>query len=311
MKYFFVLSEKEIKDIIINSLYRNELISKELFVKCNQAVSELPYDLRTTDIDELSERLDAIDEEIKSREDILAKADYRIGVKKRDIDRLVKRLDKHQANMDKAEEGIAKESDKIVKDIGKLEKKLDKVDWGDEKDLRDSVYGRLDKFKHAHNDLFDMELTPKNIKTYQGQVDKFEARSVELHNILVDLYNGGVINKTDLNNGDISKSITRLNKHITKYDKANKDITKDSQKIQDDIVDVNYISNNSINVVNSMYALDDEADRTLNRYLELGGDRRPKPGISQDGKGTNVPDFIEEMNKLQKDLGKKYPYHFT
>ena len=299
-------SVKDYSDLIAQILFDKGIIDKDVYLKCSTPsyIADLSGDLRTTDIDVLEERMNEIEDEILRREDILAKAEYRIGVKKRDIDRLVKRLDKHNEKMDKATDSINGESDKIVKGIDKLEKKLDKINF-DDKSLADTVQSRLDKFKKAHNDFFEMELTGKNTTGYKSALDTLKARSTDLHNILTDLFNGGMIGKGDLNNGDISKNIDRISKNIDKFVKAGNDYNKDSQKIQDNIVDVNYIAQESVTVENEIMVLNDNYDKTLTQYLDNGGNRDVKPGFNQEGHGTRIPDFIDEMDKLQNQLRKE------
>lgn len=306
-----MLSINDYKDIIINSLFENGLVNRRIYLKCHPDISELPYDLRTSNVDELMERMDAIETEINKRDEILSDAEYRIGVKQRDIDRLSKRMAKQANTMEKAVDNINKESDKIVKSITKLEDKLEKLDLSNSSDesLRDSLVSRLDKLKKAHNNFFNMDLTPNNITTYKNELSTLEARGVDLHNILVDMNNGGLITKTDLNNGDISSNINRINKNIATYSKNNDSMKKDGQRVNDDFTDIDYITRESKTVITSRDALNEEYDETLTHYLDLGGDKSVKPGFSQDGHGTNIPVLIDEMDKLQKDLGKKYPYY--
>ena len=247
-----------------------------------------------------------MDSELADREKILDDAEYRLGVKQRDIDRISKRMVKHYAKMEKAQENIDKESDKIVKDIDKLDKKLKSLDLSDsnDKSLKDSINSRLDNFKKAHNNFFDKDMTPNNLTGYESDLDTLDARGTDLHNILVDLYNGGMITKTDLNRGDISKNIDRIRKNITNFRKASEDYVKDGQKIDDNFQDMDYIIKESKKIENQMNALDEEYDHVLQTYLDKGGDTAPKPGWNRNGVGTRVDEFTEEMEKLQRDLGK-------
>ncbi len=300
-----MLSESDYRDLIIDALFNSELIDRTLYLKCNQAVTDLPYDLRTTDIDELKERMDTIDEEINTRDTILQDAEYRMGVKQRDIERLEKRISKSQERIDKAIDSINSESDKIVKGIEKLETKISKLED------TDNIESAIDRFKKAHNNFFDMDLTPNNIKSYQSALEDYKNASDNLNKVLKTAFDEGLINKTDLNNGDISKNIARIDKNINTFSKNNDDMAKDGQKIKDNFNDIDYIARQSKTVVTSRDALSDEYDRTLQVYLDNGGDRSVKPGFNQSGHGTNIPEFIDEMSKLQKQLGKKYPYLFT
>ena len=292
------------KLLIADALFESGLISKELYIKCNPVLNDLPGDLSS--IDGLKERMDYMDSELADREKILDDAEYRLGVKQRDIDRISKRMVKHYAKMEKAQENIDKESDKIVKDIDKLDTKLKSLDLSDpnDKSLKDSINSRLDKFKKAHNNFFDKDMTPNNLTGYESDLDTLDARGTDLHNILVDLYNGGMINKTDLNRGDISKNIDRIRKNITNFRKASEDYVKDGQRIDDNFQDMDYIIKESKKIENQMNALDEEYDHVLQTYLDKGGDTAPKPGWNRNGVGTRVDEFTEEMEKLQRDLGK-------
>lgn len=300
-----MLSVSDYKDLIIDALFNSEIIDRSLYLKCNQAVSDLPYDLRTTDIDELKERMDTIDEEINTRDKILQDAEYRMGVKQRDIERLEKRISKSQERIDKAIDSINSESDKIVKGIDKLENKLSKTD------TTDNIESAIDRLKKAHNRFFDMDLTPDNIKSYQSALEDYKKASDNLNNVLKTAFDNGLISKTDLNNGDISKNIARIEKNISTFSKNNDSMIVDGQKINDNFKDIDYIARESKTVITSRDALDEEYDRTLQVYLDNGGDRSVKAGFNQSGHGTNIPEFRDEMDKLQKELGMQYPYYIT
>ena len=78
-----MFTEDDYKQIILDSLYNNDVIDKDLYLKCGKPkyISGLPGDLRTTDENELYDRLTAIEDELNRREEILKKAEYRVGVK--------------------------------------------------------------------------------------------------------------------------------------------------------------------------------------------------------------------------------------
>ena len=221
---------------VINSLFEHELITEELYIKCSKPyITGLPGDLRSTDEDLLSERLDAIEEEITRREDIVKRADYRIGVKTRDSERLAKRVEKSIANMDKAVDKIVDESDKIVKSVSKtdFEGKIKDLDSDDKKDLTDA----FKEFRKAHNNFFSMDLTGENIKEYQGALDDY----VEVaDNFNKFLKSNSSFTKADIKNADISANVKRIKSNISKYEKEGNKISKDVQSISDNQRDIDY-----------------------------------------------------------------------
>lgn len=264
-----MLSVEDIKNIIADSLYYNNLIGKELYLKCSKPkyIQSLPGDLRTTDANVLSDRLDAIEDELSRREEILRKAEYRIGVKTRDSERLSKRVEKNIANMDKAVENINGESDKIVKGITALEDKLGKIDFED-KSLGDRVDKSLKRFKDAHNKLFDQDLTGENFGEYKRLVEDYKVAGDGLHSLLQGLYDDKLINKSDLGKSDISKNIIRIEKNLDKFENGGNNISRDVQSVSDNQVDIDYITSESNNVSKEIEILLDEFESTHNKYME-------------------------------------------
>lgn len=264
-----MLSVEDIKEIVMSTLYTRGIISKEYYLKCASPkyIQGLPGDLRTNDTDVLYERLEAIDDELTRREDILKKAEYRIGVKTRDSERLAKRVDKTIEAMDKAVSNIDSESDKIVKGINGLEDKLDKVEFEDSS-LKKNIDNALKDFKESHNRLFDKDLTGNNLKEYKELVETYSNAGIKLHNILKEAYDNKLINKSDLGKADISKNITRIDKNIKKYEDNGVKINKDVQKIGDNQVDIDYITNESNAISKEMDILMDEFEKTNNKYME-------------------------------------------
>lgn len=57
-----LLNEEDIRDLVIDSLLENDLIGQELYVKCGKPkhIQSLPGDLRTTDLNKLNRRKEAI-----------------------------------------------------------------------------------------------------------------------------------------------------------------------------------------------------------------------------------------------------------
>ena len=239
-------------------------------MKCGKPkyITDLSGDLRSTNPEELFNRLLEIDDELTKREDILKKADYRIGVKTRDSERLARRIEKTMATMDKAVDDINKESDKIFKDITALDEKISKVDFED-KSLKDKINSSLKNFKETHNTLFDMDLTGENLKKYQEQVSKYEKAGTDLNKILQEAYNLKIINKSDLNKSDISKNINRINKGIDKFIKNGDKVTKDIASMEDNQMDIDYITSASNAVIKEMDVLLDEFERTNNHYMDV------------------------------------------
>ena len=68
-----ILSNEDIKYIILQSLYESELISDEVYEKCKPHIQSLPYDNRTNDENKLKERKDEIDSRISKLNDDLDK----------------------------------------------------------------------------------------------------------------------------------------------------------------------------------------------------------------------------------------------
>lgn len=68
-----LLKKEEIKEIINEVLYENELINEEIYYKCGKPhISALPYDNRTNDPEKLQKRKDAINEKLKETKEKLA-----------------------------------------------------------------------------------------------------------------------------------------------------------------------------------------------------------------------------------------------
>ena len=260
---------EDYRKMIADSLFENEIIDERLYEKCKKPsyITALPGDLRTNDVDVLRDRMDKIEEEINRREDIINDANYRIGVKTRDTERLGKRIEKSMGNMDKAVENINKESDKIVKDITALEDKLKKVDFEDN-DLKKDIDDKIKKFKTNHNELFDDDLTGDNVSEYSQKVTDLSNASIDLNNVLQVAYDNGLINKSDLGKSDISKGITRIEKNIDKFVKEGQKINNDVQSVNDNQVDIDYIVNQSDSVIKEVENLVDEFVLTHNKYME-------------------------------------------
>jgi len=291
-----MVNKETISNIIDN------IINGQFEGKCSRPdyITGLPGDLRTTDIDILEERFEALDDELYRREDILKKAEYRIGVKTRDTERLQKRIDKHNEKIEKAENSIAGESDKIFKNISKLEDKVKKID-----DDTSSVESALDRFKKAHNNFFTKDLTKDNSQGYTDALNRLSEAGDNLQNVLKTGFDNGLFNKTDLKAGDISSNINRIQKNIDKVVKAYNDIDKDRQKINDNLNDIDYIVRESKTVQREVDILNDDYDKSLQLYLELGGNKDMKPGFNQEGHGYKIPELIDEMEKLANDIRKE------
>ena len=265
-----MFTEEDYKQIILDSLYNSDIIDKDLYLKCGKPkyISGLPGDLRTTNEDELYDRLTAIEDELNRREEILKKAEYRIGVKTRDSERLGKRVEKTMATMDKAIDNINKESDKVVKDIDKLSEKIDKIDFEGNTALKDKIDNGLKRLKDAHNSFFDEDLTGDNLTNYRTLAERYSKAGENLNSIMKDAFDNKLINKTDLNRSDISKNLARINKNIDNFEKNGKKITDDVQKVGDNQNDIDYIVTQSNTVSKEMDILMDEFEKTNNKYME-------------------------------------------
>lgn len=272
-----MISEEDILEAINTVLYNNDYITKEVYLKCGKPkyISSLPGDLRSNDPQELKVRLDAIEDEISARETILKNASTRINRKLKDSERLSKRVDKNMEAMNKAQDNIASESDKIVKNIEELEDKIKNSDM--EKSLKDEALDRIKILKKTHNNFFNIELTSDNVTEYRGELGTLDAKNTSLHNILLDLYNGKLITKSDMNKGDISKNIKAIDKNITKYEDTGKKVTGDVESIQGNQQDIDYITSQSKGVSKEIDVLLDEFEKTHNKYVENGGSKRSTP----------------------------------
>lgn len=262
-----MFSVDDYKNRIAEVLFNHDLISKEVYLKCSKPeyIQDLPYDLRSNDPDELYDRLMAIDDELNQREDILKKAEYRIGVKTRDSERLAKRIEKNIEKADKAIDNINSESDKIVKNIGKVEDKINKIsDDNVKKELTDA----LDDLKKAHNNFYDMELTGDNLSDYKKAFDDYSKASSNFNAMVKDAFNDGHFNKTDVKNSDSSANLKRIDKGITNFEKSGKDVSSDVQGISDNQRDIDYIMDESNGVSKSMDILLDEFVKTNNAYVD-------------------------------------------
>lgn len=293
----FLLDEDRIKSLIVDALYEHNLISKDIHEKCGKPsyISDLPGDLRSADVNELSDRLDAIDEEIASRQDMLKKAEYRIGVKRRDIERLEKRVNKHLEKIDKAEDKIISESDKIVKNITTLEDKVKKSD----KDT-DSLLSGIDRLKRAHNNVFEKEVGGGENKGYRDGLTRLSDANDNLKPLLESAYDDKIINKSDMNKGDISKNISNVEKQVDKIEKAYKDMDKDGSRMMEDAKSVEYIAKNGLVVQDEIDKLDEEYDATLQAYLDKGGSRNVrKEPPSRNYYDYGMAEAIDEMHRLR------------
>lgn len=91
-----LLNEGDIKEIINDSLYNNGLISQEIYEKCGKPkyISELPYDLRTNDVDKLNERLSEIEKRLKNNKKDIKDFESQIKKQERDKEKFQKKYDK-------------------------------------------------------------------------------------------------------------------------------------------------------------------------------------------------------------------------
>ena len=297
-----MLTKEEIEELILSSLYSHDLISKDFYLKCANPsyISELPGNLNTRDSTVLEERLDEIEEKMDYREEILRKADYRLGVKERDRARIEKRLEKNKDTIDKSKGNIADESDKIVKNITKLEDKLGKVD--DETGHIESV---LKRFKTAHNNFFDLEKSRDNGKTYQNALDDYMQVHDELKTVLESAYNDGLIPKTILGSANCDANFKRINSNMDKIDKAHDKIDKDLVKLEDNGKDIAYIVEESNTVMKEWDILNDAYLDTLEIYQnETGVHRDVRPGVNPHGVGIKLPELGDELEQWVKDTRK-------
>ena len=260
-----MLNVDDYKQIILDALKNEEIISEELYEKCKkpQYIQDLTGDLRSNDPDILYERLNEIDEKLNEREDILKKAEYRIGVKTRDSERLSKRIEKSIASSDKALDSINSESDKIVNNISKVEDKINKIS---DDDVKKELKNALDKLKKAHNNFYDMDLTGDNISQYRKAFDEYSKASSDFNSAV----NGAsdFFNKTDLKNSDSSANLKRILKGIDNFEKNGQKVTNDVQKIADNQRDIDYIVKESESVSKAMDVLLDEFEKTHNVYMD-------------------------------------------
>lgn len=89
-----MLDENDIKEIIINSLYDKNIITKELHEKCGKpkVISDLPHDLRTNDVDKLNERKDAINDKIQSIENDIKEYESVLSEETKEFNNDIERL---------------------------------------------------------------------------------------------------------------------------------------------------------------------------------------------------------------------------
>ena len=123
------------KDLVLESLYKNEIIDDELYEKCQpKYISSLPGDLRSTDVDELQSRLDAIDEGIA------------------DQDMLIDSLKDSQDELDKyikeQEENI-RYNNKQLDDLKAKEDKFFDLDKKAQEDAFDLISDIQDRFREV------------------------------------------------------------------------------------------------------------------------------------------------------------------
>ena len=290
-----MLSESDYKSIIAEVLFNSDVISKEIYLKCSKPkyIQNLPGDLRSHDPDLLYERLNAIDDELTRREDILKKAEYRIGVKTRDSERLSKRVEKNIASADKSVDSINGESNKIVKNIDKVGDKINKID---DSEVKDNLNNALDKLKKAHNAFFEMDLTGDNIKQYKKAFEDYSKEADNFNTMVKDAFNDGYFNKTDLKNSDINANLKRIDKGINNFEKCGKNVASDVQKISDNQKDIDYIVKESDSVSKSIDILLDEFAKTNNAYMD----------------SSNAPEKVSTPNpQLILNIGAKEGDNFT
>ena len=281
-----LISLEDISTAINTVLYNHDLISKDIYLKCSKPkyISDLPGDLRSNDPNELSLRLDAIEEAIGNRESILQDAEKRINAKTKDNERLAKRVDKNIEKMDKAMDNIADESDKIVNKINKIDFESKMNNWKNEdiEDGGETIKNRaLDvftDFKQSHNNFFSMDLTDATTGEYDGAFDNYVGNGNEFHVLVRDLSNEeGIFTKGDVKNADISPNTKRIGKNIENWKKSGKSVTEDVESIENNNQDINYIITQNKGVNKEIDILLDEYERTYNQYTANGGGKRETP----------------------------------
>lgn len=88
------LTKDEIKQLIADSLYNEELINEELYEKCSKPhIQSLPYDNRVTDEDKLDERKEEINKRVEEEEQKIKDIQKENDALEKDMYSLAKKID--------------------------------------------------------------------------------------------------------------------------------------------------------------------------------------------------------------------------
>lgn len=154
-----MLDESEIKELINEVLYQNDLISKDVYEKCGKPhISSLPGNLRSNDMTLLNNRFDACEENIKKQEDII----YSLHNETYDLMAGFRNYQELLSDYQRRYEDTG--DDKLKKSIGEIKNILK----NDERKLR-SNRKRLEKEKRILLDFSDeLVNTGKRIKEVEA-----------------------------------------------------------------------------------------------------------------------------------------------
>ena len=94
-----MLTEKEIREIINETLYEYGLISKEIYHKCKPHIQTLPYDNRTTDPNKLEKRENKIQERITEAENNIKTLQKENDAFEKDIKKLTDQIDENEETL--------------------------------------------------------------------------------------------------------------------------------------------------------------------------------------------------------------------
>lgn len=210
-----LLTERDIKEIINNSLYNNGLISQEIYEKCGKPkyIQSLPHNLRTNDVYKLNERLSEIEKRLKNnKKDI---NDFESQIKKQEKDKK-----KFQKKYDKASKIFSDYYyDKELK-IGDIIYQFSNFESGTQGDI--SVGDVKDKLNKVKNIIYE-----RKVNYSDNEVKLFDDASKILRDYanLYDVKDNPQLFNRFKNIHDLSydvKELSNIPKYIKKADEDKK-----------------------------------------------------------------------------------------
>ena len=279
----------EYKQIIIETLYYNNIIDEKLYIKCSKPhITNLPYDLRTTDIKKLNERLDSIDERIDDNLNIIGELEMNINRDenaRRDYEDLIR---KGEEQLNQANETIRQyrefrdvESNELKKDVDELNQKWDSIaeklytvdgvieDYSDEN--RILIYGQvINDLNLLRSPLNYTKLTGEDFsQTLTDFGDYISERNDDLGKEIINL----AIDYRNLHNKYPSKELLDFKKRYDSARNVRNSSKKDIKEFNNYLKEINQELDGYNNQLNNLLKENDdykiEKQRTKDKISEI------------------------------------------